>query len=132
MLKRKKRNINAEITGVIRKKLEAFNYAPVSYKNSSEYNSVSSNRENWASKKLEGIPIDELSDDVLDPTIDAACRLEIAIAHSQYSNHVSTIKDILDSCSSQIDRGENILNILEVDRDKFIEEKERLQKLRGL
>lgn len=131
MSKREKRNKSAETIGVIQKKLDAFNYSPISYFTSEEYDAIASSRERWAVREIKGIPINELSDDILDPEIDAMSRVEIARAQEQHNKHIHTIKDIVDSCSSQIDRGKNILNLLETDRDKFIAEKERLMKLRN-
>lgn len=131
MKKRKKSENNAESIGAIQKKLDAFNYTPISYYTSTEHDTVSSGRESWALHEIKGIPINELSDDILDPKIDAMARLEIAQAQEQHNRHIHTIKDIVDSCSSQIDRGKNILSLLESDREAFIAERNRLIKLRN-
>lgn len=131
MLRHKKNNNNSDTAFIIQRTMETFNYSPVDYQTSSEYNDVSADRENWASKKIEGIAINELSDDVLDPIIDAACRLEITKAHAQHIKHVKTIKIIIEKCLSQIDRGKNILNLLEADHEAFVNEREKLEKLRG-
>ena len=131
MKKRWKRENNAESIGVIQKKLDAFNFIPIKYFTSTEYDAISSERERWALREIKGIPINELSDDILDPCIDAMARLEIARAQEQHNRHIHTIKDIVDSCSSQIDRGKNILALLESDREDYIAERDRLKKLRN-
>lgn len=130
MLRYKKKNNNSNTAIIINKTMETFNYSPVDYQTSSEYNDVSAHREHWVSKKIEGIAIDELSDDILDPTIDAACRLEITKAHAQHIAHIKTIKSIIEKCSSQINRGKNILNLLEADYEAFIKEREKFNNLR--
>lgn len=131
MKKRRERENNAESIGVIQKKLDAFNYTPISYFTSAEHNAISSGRDRWALHEIKGIPINELSDDILDPEIDAMARLEIARAQEQHNRHIRSIKDIVDSCSSQIGRGKNILALLESDREAFIAERDRLKKLRN-
>lgn len=60
MKKRRKRENNAESIGVIRKKLDAFNYTPIKFFTSTEHDAVSSSRDRWALREIKGIPLCEL------------------------------------------------------------------------
>ena len=92
---------NMKIPG---KKLDAFNYSPVAFTFSDEFKKVIEDKEGWADNKLQGIPINELSDDVCDPEVDALCRLESAKAYDQFAHHVRVVKDIIDVCRSELVR----------------------------
>ena len=110
------------------KKLEAFNYTPVSYGHTDEWNSAK-NMEAWAEDKLKGIPINELSDDCCDPRIDALCVLETAHARREYIDHVRVIKEIIDCCESELVRAHGIKACLIEDKNKYTDQLLKLEQL---
>lgn len=113
------------------KKLAVFNYTPVHYTFSNSFKSIIANMESFAKRKIDKIPINELSDDICDPEIDALCQVEIANSCDENTNHIRVIKDIIDSCTSEIIRAQEIKKILIEDREEHkaqCDELLRLQK----
>lgn len=111
------------------KKLEAFNYTPVSYSHSDEWNSAMNNKEAWAEDKLKGIPVNELSDDCCDPRIEALCVSDTAHARSEYIDHVRVIKEIIDCCESELVRAKGIKACLIEDKNKYADQLLKLEQL---
>lgn len=111
------------------KKLKSFNYTPVSFEYSDEFKKVIENKEDWADKKLEGVPVNELSDDICDPELDALCRLESTMAYNQYALHVRVVKDIIDGCKSELVRAGLIKEKLLDDNETYKAKLDRLVEL---
>lgn len=128
IFKRGKRN-NPEENRVPDKKLESFNYTPVSYSFSGNFKSIIDNMESWSKRKIDKIPINELSDDICDPEVDALCQLETAISCGENTNHIRVIKEIIDSCTSEIVRAQEIKKRLIEDREEHKTQRDEYLKL---
>ena len=112
------------------KKLRSFNYTPVRLGFSESFCRVMEHMEAWAESKLRRVPINDLSEDACDPEIDAICRLEKSIAYSSSAKNVRTVKEIIDSCNSEIVRSERIRQMLLEERKKHQRELDELIELR--
>lgn len=98
------------------KKLDVFNYTPVHYSFSRSFQSIIDNMESFAKRKIDKIPVNELSDDICDPEVDALCQVEIANSCDENTSHIHVIKEIIDSCTSEIIRAKEIKNTILEDR----------------
>lgn len=98
------------------KKLDVFNYTPVHYTFSGSFKRIVENMESFAKRKIDRIPINELSDDICDPEVDALCQVEIANSCDDNTSHIRVIKEIIDSCTSEIIRAQDIKNTILEDR----------------
>lgn len=126
----KKNSQNSE--KIPNKKLDAFNYTPVRYDYTDSFKSILDSKEPFSKRKIDQIPINELSDDICDPEIDALCKVEKAYSIGECVVHMRVIKEIKDSCSSEVRRASNIMEILIKESDEHEEELNELLRIRKL
>lgn len=114
------------------KKLDAFNYTPVRYNYTDSFKNIIDSKESFAKRKIDQIPINELSDDICDPEVDALCKVEEAYSIGECVVHLRVIKEIKDSCSSEVRRTSDIMDILMKESDEHEEELNELLRIRKL
>lgn len=127
--KKNKREKSENSKTIPEKKMDVFNYTPVHYSFSEGFISIIDDMEAFAKRKIERIPINELSDDVCDSEIDALCKVEIAIASEEYTKHICVIKEIIDSCTSEVVRANEVRNLIVEDCRVHKSQRDDLMKL---
>lgn len=138
MFKHKRQKKQNEAVSSLKKNTKTImNYTPVPYRNTTEFDSVSTHRESWAKSQIKGInELNEASAGIIDSKIDAQVNLEIANAKQQAVGHYWTIKDLYEASISEIQRSkdilENLLEDLKEDKEDYEKYKFRYEELLDL
>ena len=109
--------------------VDAMNYTPIDYVHSPMFIDEGISAFRNARKRIKRLPLNNLCEDVLDPTIDSDTRAEIVFGKRQYIKHLGVIDNLIDSGVQEIMKAEVAISYLEEDKAKLEAERDRLLRL---
>ena len=111
------------------KVIKVLNYTPVEYTHSPNFLKDGEDPLKDFREKLAHIQLDELCDTMLDPTIESDTYSEVVYGEKQYLYHLNTIIQLTDAAKEEYLRALYIKKVLEEDRERYIQLRNKYIKL---
>lgn len=133
------KNNNKKLTGRgrheevdLQKKIISANYTPIDYQHTATFARYIANPLDDERKTVKPMNLDAYNKGWRDTAIQADSKLEISCGKTQFINHMSVIKKIIDLQKGEIKRAQEIKEKLKTDLEECVSEIDRINAIQDL
>lgn len=116
----------------LQKKIASANYTPIDYQHTGAFVRFCANPLEEERKTVKPMNLDHYNTGWRDASFQADSKLEISYGKTQFINHISAIKKIIDLQKGEIKRTLEIKERLKEDLDECVSELERIKAIKDL